>query len=159
MTVAAIAIPAEVRAQIFAHARAAYPAECCGYLVGPRDGAAVDAAIACRNAQLDGTHPTVPERGAESGFVIAGGELFAFARTLDTDRPARVIYHSHTNGRAHFSEVDREVAAGPAGPAYPVQHLVVGVTADRVTELAQYAWSDEAHSFVEVARQSCHGGE
>lgn len=144
----AIAIPAPVLAAIYDHARATFPDECCGYLVGPHG--AIDAAVRCRNAQRDGEHPTHPERGADTGFVIAGAELLAFARSLDGDRPARVVYHSHTNGRAYFSEVDRQVAGAP--PHYPVQHLVVGVSAAGLTEAAQYAWSDEAHEFVEVAR-------
>ncbi|NVB78935.1 MAG: hypothetical protein HOV81_11105 [Kofleriaceae bacterium] len=147
----AIEIPGPVLQAIYAHARATFPDECCGYLVGPRD-AAVDAAIACRNAQDDGEHPTAPERGADTGFVIAGAELFAFARTFDTPRPARIVYHSHTNGRAYFSTVDREVAASAAGPHYPVQHLVVGVTPEGITEAAQFAWSDSEAGFVEVAR-------
>jgi hypothetical protein len=52
----------------------------------------------------------------------------------------------------HFSHVDRAVAAGATGPAYPVRHLVVGVTATGVTEAALFAWSDDASDFVEVAR-------
>src|SRR5665647_35289 len=102
----AIAIPPEVRVRIYAHAIAAYPAECCGYLTGPagpRDEARVDTVVACRNAQLDGDHPIAPTRGAETGFVIAGAELLAFARSFDSDHPARIVYHSHTNGRAYFS--------------------------------------------------------
>lgn len=147
-----IAIPGDVLAAIYAHAIAAYPDECCGYLVGPRavDGA-VDAAVPCRNAQRDGEHPVAPERGAETGFVIAGAELFRFARSFDGDRPARVVYHSHTNGRAYFSDVDRRVAAGPA---YPVQHVVVGVAGRAITEVAQFAWSAAARDYVEVARWS-----
>ena len=146
-----IAIPAVVRAAMERHARATFPAECCGYLVGPAGGDAVDAVIECRNAQEDGDHPTAPERGAETGFVIAGAELFAFARSFDSARPARIVYHSHTNGRAYFSAVDREVAR-VAG--YPVQHVVVGVTATGVTEGAQFAWSEAAGDFVEISRWS-----
>ncbi|HEX5062156.1 MAG TPA: Mov34/MPN/PAD-1 family protein [Kofleriaceae bacterium] len=146
---ATIPIPARVLAAIYQHARATFPDECCGYLVGPRD-AGIDAAVQCRNAQRDGEHPTHPDRDADTGFVIAGAELLAFARSLDGDRPARVVYHSHTNGRAYFSEVDRQVAGAP--PHYPVQHLVVGVTQGGLTEAAQFAWSDEAREFVEVAR-------
>ena len=146
---APIAIPDDVRARIHAHARAAFPDECCGYLTGPAGGAAVDAAVPCRNAQPDGDHPTEPRRGADTGFVIAGAELLAFARSFDGPRPARVVYHSHTNGRAYFSAVDHALADGPA---YPVQHLVVGVTARGVTEAAQLAWSDDARAYVEVAR-------
>ena len=143
-----IAIPADVLAAIYAHAIAAFPDECCGYLVGADPGA-VDAAVACRNAQADGEHPIAPERGADTGFVIAGDELFRFARSFDGDRPARVVYHSHTNGRAYFSRVDQAMAAGPA---YPVEHLVVGITAEGLTEAAQFAWSGAA--YVEVARWS-----
>ena len=150
MTPAPIAIPKFVLTAIYEHARATFPDECCGYLVGPREGASVDGAIACRNAQPDGDHPTNPERGADTGFVVAGAELLAFARTFDGDRPARILYHSHTNGRAYFSDVDRAVSASPAGPYYPVQHLVVGVTAEGVTEAAQFAWGGD--DFVEVAR-------
>ena len=150
MTPAAIAIPVPVLAAIYEHARTTFPDECCGYLVGPSPGGGVDAAVRCRNAQRDGDHPTHPDRGADTGFVIAGAELLAFARSLDSDRPARVVYHSHTNGRAYFSEVDRQVAGAP--PHYPVQHLVVGVTEAGLTEAAQFAWSDEAREFVEVAR-------
>jgi proteasome lid subunit RPN8/RPN11 len=147
--VTAIAIPAEVCVAMYRHARATFPAECCGYLVGPRDAAAVDAAVACRNAQADGEHPIAPERGDDTGFVIAGGELFRFARSFDGDRPPRIIYHSHTNGRAYLSTIDRALADGPA---YPVQHVVIGVTADALTEVAQFAWSATAAAYVEVAR-------
>ena len=151
-----IAIPADVLEAIYAHAAAAFPDECCGYLIG-RSAAVVDGAVACRNAQADGEHPVAPARGADTGFVIAGAELFQFARSFDGDRPPRVVYHSHTNGRAYFSAVDRQVAAGPA---YPVQHVVIGVApaaaidagAPAVTEVAQFAWSAADRDYVEVAR-------
>lgn len=148
----AITIPDELLAAAYAHARATFPAECCGYFVGPRDGDAVAAIVACRNAQEDGEHPTHPERTAETGFVIAGAELFTFARGFACDTPPRIVYHSHTNGRAYFSAVDHENAIVHGHPAYPVQHLVIGVTGDGLTECAQFAWSAHVADFVEVAR-------
>jgi [CysO sulfur-carrier protein]-S-L-cysteine hydrolase len=144
-----IAIPADVLAWVYAHAESAFPAECCGYLTGPAGGDAVDTCVACRNAQPDGEHPIDPFRGAETGYVIAGAELIRFARSFDTETPARIVYHSHTNGRAYFSAIDRAMAAGPA---YPVQHLVVGIADRAVTELAQFAWSEAEREYVEVAR-------
>jgi proteasome lid subunit RPN8/RPN11 len=131
-----IEIPVEIRRRIYAHAIAVYPAECCGYLTGPVGDDRVDTVVACRNAQLDGEHPITPSRGADTGFVIAGAELFAF-------------YHSHTNGRAYFSDVDRAMATGPT---YPVQHLVVGVLEGGITEAAQFAWSETERDHVEIAR-------
>jgi len=122
---------------IGAHAVRCFPEECCGYLT--------DAGIVeCTNEQASGLHPTVPARGAESGYVIAGAELIAFARSFDGPAPARVVYHSHTNGRAYFSDVDREVARG-AG--YPVHYLVIGVDAGGPTEAALFDGG-----FVEIAR-------
>ena len=76
------------------------------------------------------------------------------ARPFALARRAPIFYHSHTNGRAYFSAVDRATAATPAGPAYPVQHVVIGVIGRRITEAAQFAWSDEARDFVEIARWS-----
>lgn len=141
------AIPAALLDRIYAHARAEFPAECCGYLVGK--DAIVDV-VPCRNAQEDAEHgatATGPARGADRGFVIAGRELFELARSFDGDRPARVVYHSHPNGRAYFSDTDREMARNAA---YPVQHLVVGVTADGVTEAALFALVEG--EVVELAR-------
>src|SRR4051812_44301828 len=124
-----------VLAAIYAHARAAFPAECCGYV---REG---DEVVPCTNAQETAGNPFAPDRHADSGFAIAGAELLAFARSFDSRHPARVVYHSHPNGRAYFSAIDRAAATTPAGPVYPVQHLVVGVTAGEVTEAALFAWS------------------
>jgi proteasome lid subunit RPN8/RPN11 len=134
-------IPDELLAAAARHARACFPEECCGYMVGP-DPDTVDAIVPCRNAQADGEHP---ERGADTGYVIAGAELFAFARTFDSPRPARVVYHSHTNGRAYFSEIDRDNARLAQ---FPVEHLVIAVTEAGVTEAALFAGAE----FREVAR-------
>jgi proteasome lid subunit RPN8/RPN11 len=131
-----IAIPGDVLAAVVRHARAAFPAECCGYLTGPRDGTAVDTAVACSN--------TAPNNAE---FAIDGVELLAFARSFDGDHPARIVYHSHPNGRAYFSALDRKLAQ-QAG--YPVHHLVVGVTAAGATEAALFA--DDGTNFVEIAR-------
>lgn len=146
-----MAIPGELLAVVYAHAIAAFPDECCGYLTGATPDA-VDAAVACRNAQADGGHPIAPDRGADTGFVIDGAELFRFARSFDGARPPRVVYHSHPNGEAYFSTVDRRMAASDAGPAYPVQHLVIGTAAGAITSVAQFAWSAAARDFVEIAR-------
>jgi len=149
-----IAIPAEVFAQVFEHAREAFPAECCGWLTGPRDAATVDAVRRADNAQDQGDHPTAGDRDAESAYVIAGADLLALNKSLDSAQPARIIYHSHPNGRAYFSATDRTVATSPwgDGPTYPVQQLVVGIDATSVVEAALFAWSDDAGEFVEIAR-------
>lgn len=147
-------IPAPVMAAVFHEARKAFPAECCGWLTGPAGGSAVTAIRPCANAQDAGEHPTAAERTAETAYVIAGDDLLAFNRGFRDPEPPRIIYHSHPNGRAYFSDTDRQVATSPwgDGPAYDVQQLVVGIDGERVTEAALFAWSDDEGGFVEIAR-------
>ncbi len=147
-------IPKQLMQQIFAEARAAFPAECCGWLTGPVDSAEVSAMRPCDNAQSAGDHPTAADRGAETAYVIAGDDLLAFNRGFREPEPPRIIYHSHPNGRAYFSDTDQEVATSPwgDGPAYDVQQLVVGLDADHIIEVALFAWSDDAGRFVEISR-------
>jgi len=141
-----------VLAVVYAEARRAFPAECCGFLVGPRDAEGVTRARPCANAQEGGQHPTAAARGAETAYVIAGEDLLALNRSLDGPEPAKVIYHSHPNGRAYFSATDQAVATDPwgEGPMYPVRQLVVGLDAERVVEAALFEW--RAGRFVEVDR-------
>jgi len=152
---APIAVPAELRAAIYAEARRAFPAECCGWLTAPRAAPARASAIRpCANAQDTAAAGVVAGRTAETAYVIDGDDLIAFARGFDGADPPIAIYHSHPNGRAYFSATDRAVARSPwgDGPAYPVQQLVVGLDAERVIEAALFAWSDAANDFVEIAR-------
>jgi len=150
---APIEIPRALLEQAYREARRAFPAECCGWLTGPGE-AAVDALRPCVNQQEAGDHPTAAARSAETAYVIAGDDLIAFSKSFDGAAPARIIYHSHPNGRAYFSDTDQQVATSPwgDGPAWPVQQLVVGIDGDRVVEAALFAWSDEAGLFVEIAR-------
>lgn len=143
MKPAPVSIPDAMLQQIYRYARMAFPIECCGYLRGRAGGGSADELVACTNAE-----PVQPERN----FAIDGDDLFAFARTFATPRPALVIYHSHTNGRAYFSETDRAQSATEDGPHYDCQHLIVGVMADRIVEAAQFAWSSDDNDFVELAR-------
>ena len=140
--------------RVYREARHNYPAECCGWLSGPRDGGAASVIHPCVNAQDAGNHPTAADRTAETAYVFTGEDLLELNRSLDGERPALVIYHSHPNGRAYLSPTDRAVAASPwgDGPAYPVQQLVVGIDDQRVVESALFAWSDEESGFVEIAR-------
>lgn len=139
---------------VYREARRSFPAECCGWLAGPRAERIVTDVHPCINDQDSGNHPTVADRTAERAYVFSAQDLLELNRTLDDDSPPLVIYHSHPNGQAYFSPTDRQVAASPwgDGPAYPVQQLVVGIDEDRVVEAALFTWSDGEGGFVEIAR-------
>lgn len=147
-------IPAEIMLAVFRQARGSFPAECCGWLNGPADGTSVTGIRPVANDQESGNHPTVAERTAESAYVFSTADLLELNNSLDTETPARIIYHSHPNGRAYLSDTDRTVATSPwgDGPAYPVQQLVVGIDGERVVEAALFDWDDGAGDFAEIAR-------
>ena len=147
-------IPPDILSMVYQEARRAYPAECCGWLTGAPTSVGVDAIRPAVNDQASGAHPTVSERTAESAYVLNSSDLMALNHSLDSDAPARIIYHSHPNGRAYLSDTDRTVATSPwgDGPAYPVQQLVVGIDGERVVESTLFGWDDETAGFVELAR-------
>ena len=166
-------IPEEILTEIYRHARAEFPNECCGWLTGPKD--IVTRVRRAINAYDPLTHPTAPDRTAESAYVMDINDSLELDRSFDSPasyvayqfpatpivvRPQRelptprVIYHSHPNGRAYFSETDRKVATDPwsgDGPAYPVKQLVVGIDANRVVEARLFEWDDSAKGFEPVA--------
>ncbi len=151
---AAIHIGWDLLEQVYKKARDEFPSECCGWLAGDAEGNEVSGVRACVNRQAEGQHPSTPERGEETAYVIGGEDLIALNRSFDTGMPARVIYHSHPNGGVYLSQTDRGVATSPwgDGPAYPVQQLVIGLDERRIVGAALFDWSDEDTGFVEVAR-------
>ena len=156
----AIEIPDDLLSQIYRHAREEFPNECCGWLVGPREGDEVTRVRRAVNAYDAGTHPTASDRTAETAYVIDGDDLLELNRTLDGPEPPRVIYHSHPNGKAYFSETDRRVAVDPweGSPVYPVQQLVVGIDAHDVVEARLFDWDAKLGDFVQVAAFRNAGG-
>ena len=149
-------IPGDVLAAVYRESRAAYPAECCGWLTGPEDGNGVDAVRPAENAQDSDALIPIKDRTSERAYSFNLADIQSLDDSFSSASPARIIYHSHPNGRAYFSETDREVATQPpawgGGPVFPVQQLVVGIDAQRVVEAALFGWSDDAGGFVELAR-------
>ena len=149
-------VPRRLLEQVYREARRAFPAECCGWLAGAAGSSAAEVIHPCANDQASGSHPTAADRTAETAYVFNATDLLALNNSFDTGAPARIIYHSHPNGRAYLSDTDRQVATSPwgDGPAFPVQQLVVGMDRERAVEAALFAWSDTEGGFVEVARYS-----
>lgn len=149
----AIEIPASVLAEVFAHAQEGWPEEVCGLLIGPRaNPSLVEEARRCVNVQND-LHAEDPinfPRDARTAYNLGARDLFFVQKSLDSERPVKIIYHSHVDVGAYFSDEDKRAAlAGGDEPAYPVQFLVVDVRRDGARGAKQFAW--RAGKFVEVA--------
>jgi TusA-related sulfurtransferase len=149
-----IRIPAGLLADVFEHACEGYPEEVCGVLVGPCDGPSVDEARRCVNTQnaRHAEDPTAYPRSAREAYVLSDTDTLFVARSLGTDRPVRVVYHSHVDQGASFSSADRAAAAPDGEPAYPgLEYLVVDARADGVAGARQFAWDERARDFGVVA--------
>lgn len=130
---------------MYRHARAEYPRECCGYVLGVGPSATV---VPCENLQdeLHSADPIRFPRTAHSAYSIGGPALLRLARSFDSPRPATLIYHSHPDVGAYFSDEDMRAALA-AG--YPVDYLVIDVTRDRVRGAKLFRHRDG--DFIEIA--------
>lgn len=138
-------LPEAVLEAIYQQARAEFPGECCGYLIGR--GAATELRR-CTNFQdrLHALDPVTYPRTAANGYNIYGRELRELVASFDGDRPATVIYHSHPRVGAYFSRED-ELAALSAG--YPVDYLVIDAQEAAIVEARLFRRQGDA--FVCVA--------
>jgi proteasome lid subunit RPN8/RPN11 len=94
-----VALPERLRAQILAEAHAAAPRECCGLVLGRREG--VDAVLAAA------LHPARNVAVAADRFEIAPEDHFRALRAAREAGQAVIgCYHSHPNGVAQPSAHD-----------------------------------------------------
>jgi proteasome lid subunit RPN8/RPN11 len=135
------------------HARADYPAECCGVVLTRGGVAGERQLLRCRNIQ-DALHARDPgrfPRTARTAYYIAHENLLEIGRREAEGFEVRVIYHSHVDAAAYFSDTDRRNAMVDGVPAYPTAtYVVVGVTQGRVAETRAHRWSPDAGDFVEI---------
>ena len=121
-------VPAEALSDIYAHARAGYPDEVCGLI--SQSGAV----RRCENRQNQ-LHAEDPEhfpRDARTAYNLGPKDLMFLDRSQKSTDPVRIIYHSHVEVGAYFSDEDQRAAAPEGELLYPVDYLVVDVRKDTV---------------------------
>ena len=123
---------------IEAHAREAYPSECCGFLAGPAsDPRRLDAPTREVN-EADKYHRLDPERFPRTSrtyFKI--NELRAargFEAAAAAGQPIKVIYHSHCDAGAYFSAEDAATFAAEGQLMWPCAFVVVSVVGGEVKD-------------------------
>lgn len=139
-------------AALYEHARRDYPNECCGIVFGPRDEPVANTATPCENIQnrLHAGDPARFTRDARTAYAFDGRELRAMADSLDGQLPAKIIYHSHVEVGAYFSDTDQEAAAMFGEPSFPVEYVVVDISATGPRGAKQFAWSATESKYVEI---------
>lgn len=142
----------EALAAMYEHARRDYPNECCGIVYGPRGTAVADRAVACANIQdrLHAADPVAHPRDARTAYNLDAPDLFQMNKSLRGDTPAKIVYHSHVDVGAYFSDTDQAVAQFDGEPAFPVDYVVIDIQADGPRAAKQFAWDEAQKRYVEI---------
>ena len=138
--------------QIHLHAVEEYPYECCGIVVGNPDDNRDNVVYRCENIQ-NKLHEKDPEnftRDARTAYNISALELQKLlSEASSKGRVFKVLYHSHPEHDAYFSEEDTRMALFDGEtPIYPgTQYLVVSVYSEKVRDQALFGWNPETKTF------------
>jgi proteasome lid subunit RPN8/RPN11 len=140
------------------HAKASYQTdeEACGYLAGPAETAGYcDEAVALANL-ANKYHAMDPENYPRTGRTYFLIDPMKFQKAIEggkkSGRPVRVLYHSHLDVGAYFSETDAAAATrGGDKPSYEeLVYLVTSIRQGVVDDHKLFAWDAGAQGFVEI---------
>jgi [CysO sulfur-carrier protein]-S-L-cysteine hydrolase len=128
--------------------------ESCGFLVGPAsDGARLDGIVPMVNRAnaLHALDPAAYPRTGRMYFDIDSMKFeSAIARGRAEGRPVKVLYHSHLDVGAYFSETDAAVAKmGQGEPPWDLAYLVTSVRKGSVDDRKLFVWDSSTRAFVE----------
>ncbi|NVZ91520.1 molybdopterin-synthase adenylyltransferase MoeB [Pseudomonas yamanorum] len=122
--------------QIYAHADRSYPEECCGFVFA--DGT-VHLGSNIQN-ELHRKNPEMYSRSAANGYTFSVADTLMMNKAFRSDNPVVVIYHSHPDVGAYFSDEDQDKALFMGEPIYPVSYLVVDVRQGKTQGSKLFAW-------------------
>ena len=141
--------PAEVAA-VKQQAAAEYPNECCGVIL---TRGAERRIVPCRNVQdqMHARDPITFPRTARNAYYMDPIDALKLNRLVDQGFEFSVIYHSHPNAGAYFSETDRAQALIRGEPAYPsAAYVVVSVIGGEVKSLAAFRFNRASAAFERI---------
>jgi proteasome lid subunit RPN8/RPN11 len=127
-----------------------YPEESCGVVLARGEERRL---LRCRNVQneLHARDPQRNPRTARTAYHIDPQDLLRIGRLESEGFSVAVIYHSHVDAGAYFSETDRRQALIGDDPAYPgTTYLVTSVAGGRVEATAAFRWDPAHRDFVSV---------
>jgi proteasome lid subunit RPN8/RPN11 len=149
-------IAREVIERVDEEARAAFgrDEESCGLLLGPADAPLVVDAIVPMENRANKLHRLDPETYPRTGRMYFDIDPLKFERAVRegerNGRPVKVLYHSHLDVGAYFSDTDAQAAtAGGDEPSYDLAYLVTSVRGGVVDDRKLFIWDAAARKFVE----------
>ena len=137
--------------QIYRHAIAEYPDECCGIVTGIKNTQRVHF---CKNIQniLHSENPERYPRNARTAYYIDRKEAEKiFSDAKNNKEEVIAFYHSHTNNPAFFSDTDKEVQTVFGEPEFPdAIHIVVSVINREINDIKYFVWDRVKGDFISI---------
>jgi proteasome lid subunit RPN8/RPN11 len=147
---------------IFAHAEEAYPDEACGIVIGKPGDPNMNIVRRCANLanQYHQDDPIRYPRDAKTAYIMDPKDLLRIQSEADAKGLEFVIiYHSHPEHDAYFSDTDRELALFDGEPVWPLLcYLVISVKHGKVSYFKVFRWDPAIKQFTEKpsAVVGCH---
>lgn len=143
-------IPKYIYEAAIAHVKREPSRESCGLILSDREGK-LTRLIICNNLQ-DERHqedPLLYPRDSKTAYFIDPKQLLEIQKEMrETDEKIAIIYHSHINAEAYFSEEDYRQAVFKEEVLYPnAKYLIFSVIEGEVAESALYSWNHENRQF------------
>lgn len=139
-------------AAVCRHARAAFPDECCGFIV-ERQGRRDVVRVTNVQNQLHAKDAVQFPRSARTAYSMRWSEVEPLLEAAYKGAVRLLaVYHSHPKHGAYFSAWDRAAAEGWVDdPNYAAAgQIVVSVHRRRVCRTKAFAWNADARGYVEV---------
>ena len=134
-----------------------YPEESCGVIL---IRGAERCPLRCRNVQNE-MHARDPERNprtAGTAYYIDPQDLLRIGRLESEGFGVAVIYHSHVDAGAYFSETDRRQALMDGEPTYPgTIYVVTSVKGGQVEATTAFRWDEGRREFLPIAAWDADG--
>ena len=109
--------------------------------------------LRCRNIQneLHARDPQRNPRTARTAYHIDPQDLLRIGRLESEGFAVAVIYHSHVDAGAYFSETDKRQALVAGEPAYPdATYVVTSVMNGHAAAVCAFRWNTPQRDFVPV---------
>ena len=144
------AVSQRILDELFAHARATFPEECCGLLIERGGTLAVVRVSNIQNAK-HAENPDLFPRTATTAYTMGAEAVPILVGHDKGEVVIRALYHSHPQHAAYFSAEDRTQATIWDEPSYPdATQIVISVIDGEVRDAKAFRWSASARDFVEI---------
>jgi proteasome lid subunit RPN8/RPN11 len=139
---------------VFAHARAEFPRECCGVILGRPEDPASLRFQPFENLQ-DRLHAMDPRQYPRDGRTAYHMDPLRLERLVDAEQQAGrdlvAIVHSHPGHPSYFSSTDQAAAAPFGFPTYEqAWQLVASVFDGQVCDLKAFRWDEGQARYLEA---------